>query len=256
MHYSFRKNIRMYNSALAVASVRAQFVLRGPGPWQYSPAVMVHMKMYHEIGALEPATGMLRRFASVHIHDTEHETSNKKHFHSSLREILLNRLAVMLEENNNSKSFVSPRKIIQRNRFPDDVKLVIHSHERTIPGHVRKYNVPETSEVTALVVGEHHEKIDIFLKRHSEFDANGYEKLELINFGHRMYNPFAYPLLFPYRKYGWICALKHKDSKGNSKKFRRWSSIYVCCSNEHVTSMYPFFPGDSLSNIYVKCSSK
>ena len=28
----FRKRIRMYNSALSMASVRAQFVSRGPGP--------------------------------------------------------------------------------------------------------------------------------------------------------------------------------------------------------------------------------
>ena len=33
--------------------------------------------MYHEIGALENATGMLPRFASVYIHDTENATSNR-----------------------------------------------------------------------------------------------------------------------------------------------------------------------------------
>ena len=47
----FRKNIRMYNSALAMASVRAQFVSRGPGTSKYNPTVTVHGRMYHEIGA-------------------------------------------------------------------------------------------------------------------------------------------------------------------------------------------------------------
>ena len=165
---------------------------------------------------------MLPRLASVYIHDTEHATSNRKHFYSSLRESLLKRLALLLEENNNLvKSFVSLRNILQRSGLPDDVKLVIHPHEKTIPAHVRKYNVPEASEVAALIVGEQHGKLDIVMKRCSEFDENRFKKLELINLGHLMYDPLGYPLLFSYGKEGWHCALKHKDSKGNSKKFSR-----------------------------------
>ena len=106
----------------------------------------------------------------------------------------------MLEENNLVKSFVSLRNIIQRSGLPDDVKLVINAHENTIPGHVRKYNVPEASEVESLVIGEQHGKLEIVLKRRCEFDENGFEKLELINLGHRMYDPLAYSLLFPHEK--------------------------------------------------------
>ena len=61
----------------------------------------------------------------------------------------------MLEENNNLvNSFVSLRNLIQSNGVSYDVKLVIHEHEKTIPGHVRKYNVTQASEAAALVVGE------------------------------------------------------------------------------------------------------
>ena len=162
---------------------------------------------------------MIPRVASVHIHDTEHATSNRKHFFINLRESLLNDLSNMLEENNNLvKSFISLRNITQRNGFPDDMKLVIHAHKKTKLGHVRMYNVPEASEVAALVVGEQHGKLDIVLRRRSEFDENGLEKLQFINLGHRMYEPLAYQLLLPHGKGGWHCALKHNDSKGNSKK--------------------------------------
>ena len=65
---------------------------------------------------------------------------------------------------------------------------MIYAHEKTAPVHVRKYNVPEASEVAALFVPEEHRKIEIFLRCRSEFDANGSEKLELINLGHRLYN--------------------------------------------------------------------
>ncbi len=118
--------------------------------------------MYHEIGALQPANGMYPRYASVYIHDTDHATSNRKHFYNGLREDLLSRLPLMLEQNNNLvKSFISLRDLIKNNEIPDDVKLVIHAHNRTMPGHVRKYNFPEASEVAALVVGEQLGKLDI-----------------------------------------------------------------------------------------------
>ncbi len=56
------------------------------------------------------------------------------------------------------------------------MKLVIHAHEKNMPRNVRKYNRPEASEVTALMVGEQHGKLGIVLRRRSEYDANGYEK--------------------------------------------------------------------------------
>ena len=97
----FRKNIRTYSSALAIASVLDQFVSGGPGPSKFNPNVTFRGRMYHEIGALEPATGILPRLASLYIHDTEQATSNRKQFYSILSESLLIRLALMLEENNN-----------------------------------------------------------------------------------------------------------------------------------------------------------
>ena len=215
----FRKHIRLYNSALAMASVRADFVRRGPGISKYNPTITVHGRMYHEIGALLPATGMVPRYASVYIHDTERAASNRKHFFSMLREDLLSRLALMLERKNSLvKSFRSLRDLIQNNGIPEDAQLVIHAHEKTMPGHVRKYNVPEANEVAALVVGEQYGKLDIVLRRRSEYDENGFEKLDYINLGHRMYDPLAYPLLFPYGSDGWHCMLRYKDAKGKFQK--------------------------------------
>ena len=145
----------MCNCAVGMASVQALFVSRGPGPSKYNPTVIALGRMYHEVRDHESATGMLLRLTSLYIHDTEHTTSNRKHIYSSLRESLLHWLALMLEENNNNlvKPFISLRKIIQRNRHPDYLKLVIHAHGKTIAGHIRKCNLPEAREVAALVFG-------------------------------------------------------------------------------------------------------
>ena len=125
----------------------------------------------------------------------------------------------MFEEKNRvAKSFLSLRNLIENNGIPDDGKLVFHVHEKTMPGHERKYNCFESSEVAALIFGEQHGKLEIVLRRRSEYDANGFEKLELINFVNRMYDLLAYPLLFPYGKDRWNSTMEQKDSKGNVQK--------------------------------------
>ena len=66
----FRKNIRQYNSALVMASVRSEFVSRDPGVFKHNPIITVHGRIYHEIGAFQPADGVLPQYASVSIHNT------------------------------------------------------------------------------------------------------------------------------------------------------------------------------------------
>ena len=57
--------------------------------------------------------------------------------------------------------------------IPESVQLVIHAHSKVLPGHDRKYNVPEASEVAAFIVVEQHGKLDIVLRRHGSLNRNG-----------------------------------------------------------------------------------
>ena len=74
----------------------------------------------------------------------------------------------------------------------------MHAHERRQSGHVRKHNLPEASEVAALIIGEQYGKIDIVLRYRGQIDKNGNEKLDFIHLGNRMYDPVVYRLTFPY----------------------------------------------------------
>ena len=58
---------------------------------------------------------------------------------------------------------------------------MIRTNEETMPVHVRKYNVTEASGVAALIFAESHGKLNIVLIRRSEYGANGFDKLDLIN---------------------------------------------------------------------------
>ena len=218
----FRKNIRHWNSALAMASVRADFVARGPGVSRYNPTVTVHGKMYHERGALIPPTGKKPRFAAVYIQDTEQAAQNRKHSYGVLREELLYSLGNFLQESNRLVlTFVSIRDLIQTNPIPEEVKLVIHAHERTKTGHERKYNVPEASEIAALIIGEQYGALEIVLRRKGHLNVNGHEKLDMIRLVNHMYDRLCYPLRFPFGNDGWHSKLMHLDKKGSFRKYHR-----------------------------------
>ena len=82
----------------------------------------------------------------------------------------------MLEkESNLDKSFLSLRDMIEDGKVPNEMELVLHAHERTISVHVRKYDIPKSSEVALLMVGEQYGPIDIVLKRKAPHNENGDE---------------------------------------------------------------------------------
>ncbi len=75
-----RKRIRIKSSALATASVRAHFLSRGAEESAFYPTITVNGRIYHEMGAPNPSSGLKPLFASVSIHDTEQALENGKHF--------------------------------------------------------------------------------------------------------------------------------------------------------------------------------
>ncbi len=72
----FRSKLRSYNSAMAMASVKPDFVARGAVQSRSNPTITVHGRMYYAIGAHRPPSGGTPRFASVYIHDTDETASN------------------------------------------------------------------------------------------------------------------------------------------------------------------------------------
>ena len=94
----------------------------------------------------------------------------------------------------------------------------MHAHERRQLEHARKYNLPESSEVAASIVGEQYGKMDIPLRYRGQIDKNGKEKLYFIHLGHRMYDPLAYPLIFPCGSDGWHSKMRSQDSKRKLQK--------------------------------------
>ena len=166
-------------------------------------------------------------FSDLHMDAVDASEVETHNSNTEVREDLLRRLSDMLHQNNELvKSSTSLRDLIESNKVPEDVKLVMHAHERRQPGHTRKYNLPESSEFAAMVVGEQYGKMDIVLTHRGQIDKNGNEKLDFIHLGHRMYDPLAYPLIFPYGSDGWHSKLRYLDSKD---RFQKVSPLKFYC---------------------------
>ena len=80
----FRKDIRQYNNALAMGSLRANFASLGPGLSAYNPTLNIQVRMYHQIGAMNPLTEQSPQFESLYFHYTEYATLNRKDAHRTL----------------------------------------------------------------------------------------------------------------------------------------------------------------------------
>ena len=169
---------------------------------------------------MNPLSGKDPQFASLYFHYTEFATHNRKQTHRSLDDTLLKGIAQMLEKCNCLvKSFVSFRDLILSGKVPPNVDLILYAHDPTKSQHARKYNIPESSEVAALIVGEQHGPLDIILRSKADFNSNGLEKLDEISIGHRLRDPLCYPLLFFDGCSGWPSKLTYVTRKGKRKRF-------------------------------------
>ena len=144
----FRKNIRKYNSALAMASMEANVDLRfasGPmagGPHQFR----ISGRVYHRLGPLIPKNNEKARFAQVYIMETEDQLRvwHGLAFAQSLRDPWLIGLGNMLKEHNAyAKVFRQAASL-----HDPDVTIMRRCASNVDP---RTYNVPRVSEVAAFI---------------------------------------------------------------------------------------------------------
>ena len=98
----FRKNNRVYNSMLCMASVVAKWVNRGPGLSNFNPTMTMQGEMYHYMGPMMPSDARAPSYASDYIHDTDYATQTRTRLRGSrrLEEALMTQLTHMLHECN------------------------------------------------------------------------------------------------------------------------------------------------------------
>uniref|UniRef100_A0A0R0KKU5 Helitron helicase-like domain-containing protein n=1 Tax=Glycine max TaxID=3847 RepID=A0A0R0KKU5_SOYBN len=179
---NYQCNIRTYNMMFAFTSVGIKLdksinETRGP------PTIRIQGQPCHRIGSLLPMPGKQPKFAQLYVFDIQNEVENRINTmsqHAVIQPEIVSTLSQMLDEHNvHAKSFRMARDRLADSQL-DNVKLrLIVGREKDC----RTYNLPNVSEVAALIVGDFDadSRRDIIvetqngeLQRIHELHSNGY----------------------------------------------------------------------------------
>ncbi|XP_004301602.1 PREDICTED: uncharacterized protein LOC101297157 [Fragaria vesca subsp. vesca] len=191
----FRNNIRSYNTMFAFTSMGANVdktVTDGHGPYVFK----ISGQVYHLMGSLIPPEGECPKFAQLYIYDTENEVANRQKAVDGLDSEIVTRLIDMLDESNELVQYFRSVRNKYNERSLRCLNLTILDNERIGD---REYDVPSSSEVAGLIVGD----IGLYeADRDVVVDTfeNGLQRVSRL---HPKFMSFQYPVLFPYGEDGY-----------------------------------------------------
>jgi len=224
----FLDNIRSFNSMFAFTSMGGK-VNKSINDGNAPPTFVMSGENYHQIGSLLPFPGTQPKFAQLYIYDTENEINNRmsvvRYFYLiheyDTNQIFVHLLLCIMILSNKIFYFcrVKDNSSSLKATIVDDIMKVLDNHnpyaetyrmirekmsENDVPilklrilgkrgCDGRRYNLPTTSEVAALIVGD--------------FDAADFERdiivetqsgsLKRVLVFEPSYLPLQYPVLFP-----------------------------------------------------------
>ncbi|KAH1232513.1 hypothetical protein GmHk_09G025145 [Glycine max] len=208
---NYQYNIRTYNMMFAFTSTGIKLdksINETKGPL----TIRIQGQPCHRIGSLLPMPGKQPKFAQLYIFDTQNEVENRINTmsqHVAIQPHIVSTLSQMLDDHNvHAKNFRMARDRLTNSQV-DNVKLrLIVSREKD----GRTYNLPNVSEVAALIVGDFdaNSRRDIIVET-----QNG--ELQRIHELHSSYLGLQYPLLYPYGEDGYRPDILHRSTFDNKK---------------------------------------
>ncbi|XP_076897877.1 uncharacterized protein LOC143551300 [Bidens hawaiensis] len=216
----FLKNIRRFNSIFSFTSMGGKIdhsINKGNAPYTFRLSV----ENYHCLGSHLPLQGRKAQFSQLYIYDTENEISNcqgvfgdNNSKNDELEKHIINYLKTMLDSNIH---LVQAYRMV-RDYFDGnpqlDLKLCIIG---TRQHDARQYNLPSSSEVAALIVGDIGDVVDnrdIIVTKQSG-------SLKRISELHPSYTTLQYPLFHPFGEDGYQVNILHKNVSSSSTAARK-----------------------------------
>ncbi len=161
-----------------MASVHANWVIRGEGQSGFNPTVTLQGRIHHFLGALQPASGRRPAFLSVYIHDTDFDVQSElrsQNFRGVDRALLTeSREHAQPSQHVCSELPLSLHELARENAPTGRYKIVIHADKRLANEHARRSNGPSCSEAAALMPGDEDGMIgkrDIFVRKRGQANS-------------------------------------------------------------------------------------
>ncbi|XP_076937304.1 uncharacterized protein LOC143604829 [Bidens hawaiensis] len=207
----FLQNIRRYNSMFSFTSLGGKIdnsINRGSAPYTFR----LGGESYHSLESLLPMPERKPWFSQLYINDTENEYQTDETYFGTetdsnselLEKKYIHYLKDVLDSHNLLvKSYQIAMDCFQQNPYLDLKLRIIGTRE----GDARTYNLPTTSDVAALIVGnigDAFDKRDIIVTTQSG-------SLTRISELHPSYVPLQYPIFFQYGDDGYSIDILHRD---------------------------------------------
>ncbi|XP_076907478.1 uncharacterized protein LOC143563946 [Bidens hawaiensis] len=229
----FLKNISRYKSMFSFTSMGGKVdssINKGKAPYVFK----MSGQNYHAISSLLPKDGTKPKFSQLYIYDTENEIQNRQTIFrcNFIRDTNANTLAAekmldtkiiiwlkeMLDRQNVLVQTYRMARDVYKQQPVTDLKLRLICNRQQ---DGRTYNLPTTSEVAALIVGDIEE---LYKPRDIVVNKVG-GKLEYMNELHPSYVPLQYPLLHPNGEDGYRTQIKHRGVENNDSSKRPYTTM-------------------------------
>ena len=202
----------------------------------YAPILKIKGKNYHTISTLLPEEGQPRKFAQIYIHDdqttNEDEANRRQEIHRGYgRELDLPTLRALTDLIKTTNPYVQSLKAISE--LPQNMitnhKFILNATNKPSAEHNRRYNLPESNEVSLVTLNDSHDNADVVVFYRSP-DAteigqiNAHRtgnfhrlpitiqqenaRMQRISDMNRAFDPLHFVIPFPYGDDGW-----HKEMR-------------------------------------------
>ncbi|XP_019200247.1 PREDICTED: uncharacterized protein LOC109193874 [Ipomoea nil] len=208
----FLHNIRTYNNMFCFTSMGGKIdksVNKGGAP----PIFRLSGQNYHLMGTLLPEQGKEPHFAQLYIYDTTNEKINRINAvrgsgeQDDIHVEIVNVIQKDLDENNVLvKSFRMAMSELDINPCAEVKIKLLGKRNRD----ARTYNLPQVSEVAALIVGD----LDTSIGERDIIVQSKGGHLQRISELNPSYLPLQYPILFPYGEDGYREDISFADVLG------------------------------------------
>ncbi|XP_076899690.1 uncharacterized protein LOC143553626 [Bidens hawaiensis] len=206
---------------------------QGKGPFVFR----LSGQNYHSIGSLQPEPGCKAKFSQLYIYDTDNELTNRQKIFGDSKNMsteaakamdlqIIQRLKEMLDSQNVLvKTYRMARDSLQENPHIDLKLRLIANRQKD----GRTYNLPTTSEVAALIVGD----ISDSLQPRDILVTTMGGKIIPISELHPSYVPLQYPIIFINGEDGYRVDIYHRgvnegdDSKRPFTTMREWFAFRI-----------------------------
>jgi hypothetical protein len=212
----FRQHIRSYNHVISFTSlgvhVDESLVATSRGIYTFRAQGAI----YHKIGGFHPNQGSRPRYLQLYIYDTDHELQNRMRENSILNQAVVYKLQKLLHQCN---PFVIMFRQLALEPNIEECRLLIKER----PSNQPQYNLPSASQVAAIVIGGGDEDT---IERGRDINViNCDGKLTKVQETMGYYDPLQYPILLPFRTYGWD--IETKTNVGKNVTCREYYSYVL-----------------------------